>query len=149
MFDEDFAYNFFFLNKEVLFLYNRMEPISQTTKMKIAPMILFTLQLAECCCYIIIHRYITSHYNQMLENSIISMDVYQKRKQIHLFSVAEQLHGFLVEMVYLGVILLHRILGKHIASSNRYSLSNPVCFSTFLILRNPFSQKGFTVRFNR
>jgi hypothetical protein len=107
------------LFQTVLYIYNGQTPISQNLNMKTSPFLLMALQLGEFICYYILHSYVATHQQQMLDSSVISIDTYKSRKKIHLFSMAGQLHGFLVELFYIVCMLSYRFLGKKFVLSNR------------------------------
>jgi hypothetical protein len=59
--------------------------------MKILPLIGVLLQINELTCYIIIYAEILKHNKEMLGKSVISTDIYLKRKQRNTFTLAGQL----------------------------------------------------------
>jgi len=55
--------------------------------MKILPLIGVLLQINELTCYIIIYAEILKHNKEMLGKSVISTDIYLKRKQRNTFMI--------------------------------------------------------------
>ena len=70
----------------------------------------------------------------MLNKSIISLDTFQRRKQVHLFSMAGQLYGFTVEVIYLIAVLVVRVLGRKIIFSNSIELINSLRTTEFGVI---------------
>jgi hypothetical protein len=106
--------------QEVYFEYNKRETVSQTLSMKVAPLLWFSLQILEFLCYATLHSYVSNHHKMMLSSDLISSDIYRSRKRIHLLSMAAQLYGFLVKVVYISFVILYRILGKRYPFLKRF-----------------------------
>ena len=80
--------------------------------MKLFLMILMFIQMSEFICYAMLHKYIGSHNYNMLQSSIITSEIYQKRKSIHAMSMMNQHICFVIEFLHLGIISLIRSIGS-------------------------------------
>ena len=54
-----------------------------------------------------------------MESLVISNEMYQRRKHIHLFTMASQLFAFAIEVFFMGVVLIYRVLGRRFFLWNR------------------------------
>ena len=87
-------------------------------------MVLACFQIAELTSYIVLHRHVQEHHRDMLNNQIISRDLYQTRKHKHLFSLYAQIGGFAVELIYLFSLTLVKVLGRRLFSKHSLELLN-------------------------
>ena len=110
--------------QEVFFNYNGLNPIQDTMIQKMYPMVLASFQIIELTSYMAIHRYVQGHHRTMLNNQIISRDLYQTRKHKHLFSFYAQIGGFVVEVIYLMALTLVKVLGRKLFSKHSVELLN-------------------------
>ena len=86
--------------------------VTSSYEMKLFLIILMCIQLAQFLCYTILHQYIGSHNYNMLQLSVISSEIYQKRKSIHAMSMMNQHICFFIEFLHLGIIALIRSIGS-------------------------------------
>ena len=119
--------------------------------MKMYLFVLIIFQLSEVGCYAILYAYIHYHQSQMVTNNIISRDVYQARKSVHMLSFYAQVSAFLVEVIYLAAQSLVKVIGRRFFPSNILELINALkateygVTSTVQILMTPdLRQKIFT-----
>jgi hypothetical protein len=56
-----------------------------------------------------------------MESLVISNEMYQRRKHIHLFTMASQLFAFAIEVFFMGVVLIYRVLGRRFFLWNRFN----------------------------
>jgi hypothetical protein len=64
--------------------------------MTIVPFVGVLFQLNELTCYIIIYSEILTHNKDMLGKTVISKDIYLKRKQHNTFTLAGQLSWYIM-----------------------------------------------------
>ena len=123
--------------------------------MKMFPILCIILQFLEVGCYGVLHHYVYLHQSEMVSNGIISTDIYQSRKHVHIFSVSAQISGFIVEMVYLLGLLIVRIVGRRFFSSNILEMNNALkttefgVSSTVQILMSPDLRQKLFLLFKR
>jgi hypothetical protein len=78
-----------------------------------------------------LHHAVYQHQSEMVSNGIISRDLYQSRKHVHVFSVGAQISGFVVEMVYLFGLLVVRMVGRRFFSANILEINNTLKTTQF------------------
>ena len=116
------------------FTYNGLVPISETTQMKLFPLLLILLQMIELTCYAVLHQYVNEHQREMVVHKVISRDMYHMRNHIHLFSLYAQISGFLVEMIYLVGLLVVKVVGRKFFFSNILELINTLKTTEFGVI---------------
>jgi hypothetical protein len=79
--------------------------------MKISPILGTLLQMNEFCCYLVIYYFIYKHDNNMVRNSIISSDVFNKRKQRNSFALSGQVICFGLEILFNFHLMVFNAVG--------------------------------------
>jgi hypothetical protein len=102
--------------------------------MKVYPLLLILLQMCELLCYVVLHNYINQHQREMVTHKIISRDMYNTRKGIHLISLYAQIYGFLAELIYLVGLFVIKILGQKLFFSNILELLNTLKTTEFEVI---------------
>ena len=73
--------------------------------MKVILRVLILIQLSELICYGYLFQFISNHDKEMFRNSIISTDIYKRRKQENAFSGFKQFILFVYRFNYSSKLL--------------------------------------------
>jgi len=79
--------------------------------MKIVPLIGSVIQLTEVLFYILIYADISGHDKTMLNSSIISKEVFNKRQGKNSFTLMSQIACFIAESLFTFHIIFLNVLG--------------------------------------
>ena len=115
--------------KEVLFHYNGQIPLSENLPMKIVLRLLIVIQFSELLCFLFFFKFIFNHDKEMLQFSVISNDVYKRRKQDNAFSGFKQFHMFAYKFIYLILVLIIRLWGQ-----KYFGKTFTICFTELMPL---------------
>jgi hypothetical protein len=80
--------------------------------MKLFLVILMIVLISELTCYSVLHCHLNNHNTAMLQSSVITSEIYQKRKSIHAMSMMSQYICFLAEFLHLGLVTAVRLVGR-------------------------------------
>jgi len=86
-----------------------------TDVMKIVPLIGSVIQLTEVLFYILIYADISGHDKTMLNASIISKEVYNKRQGKNSFTLMSQIACFTAESLFTFHIIFLNVLGTKLS----------------------------------
>jgi hypothetical protein len=79
--------------------------------MKISPILGTLLQMNEFFCYLVIYYVIYKHDHNMVRNSIISSDIFNKRKQCNSFALSGQVICFGLEILFNFHLMVFNAVG--------------------------------------
>jgi hypothetical protein len=79
--------------------------------MKISPILGTLLQVNEFFSYLVIYYFIYKHDNNMVRNSIITSDVFNKRKQRNSFALSGQVICFGLEILFNFHLMVFNAVG--------------------------------------
>jgi hypothetical protein len=82
-----------------------------TMYMKISPILGTLLQMNNFFCYLVIYYVIYKHDNNMVRNSIITSDVFNKRKQRNSFALSGQVICFGLEILFNFHLMVFNAVG--------------------------------------
>ncbi len=99
--------------------------------MKVILGVLILIQLSELICYGFLFQFISNHDKEMFRNSIISTDIYKRRKQENAFSGFKQFILFVYRFNYLLLFFLVRFWGQ-----KYFGTSFAICFTEMIHLTN-------------
>jgi hypothetical protein len=99
--------------------------------MKVILGVLILIQLSELICYGFIFQFISNHDKEMFRNSIISTDIYKRRKQDNAISGFKQFILFVYRFNYLLLFFLIRFWGQKYLGR-----SFAICFAEMIPLTN-------------
>ncbi len=83
--------------------------------MKIVPLIGTVIQFTEVLFYILIYADISGHDKTMLNSSIISRDVYNKRQSKNSFTLKSQIVCFIAESLFTFHVIFLNALGTQLS----------------------------------
>ena len=99
--------------------------------MKVILRVLILIQLSELICYGFLFQFISNHDKEMFRNSIISTDIYKRRKQENAFSGFKQFILFVYRFNYLLLFFLVRFWGQ-----KYFGRPFTICFTELMPLTN-------------
>ena len=136
-------------------IYRGQEVVYETFFMRILHPILFAFHIAELICYVLLFRSLLKHDDEMKSIKLISADSHRRRKRINLFSIYAHVSGFIVETVYLSVLITLRLLGRKYFPLHSRDYADSVYLtqfgltSTIQVLVSPDLRAKLLTMFNR
>ena len=89
-----------------------------TLGMKVHPFILGFCQILELVCYLSIYLYLYKHDKTMVNQKIISQDVYKSRTRVNFISLYAQVLGFMTEIIYFLIAAIVKVVGRKLFAPN-------------------------------